>query len=92
MNPTKVQIDQAGRLVLPKPLRDRFRLRGGDSLVVEVRGETIELRPIQSSGQLKRVNGILVFTPPAALANEDYVSQSRDERLDHLMSGIGNDR
>ncbi|HEY3916016.1 MAG TPA: hypothetical protein VGN61_16130, partial [Verrucomicrobiae bacterium] len=60
-------------------------------LAVEVHGDTIELRPTQPLGELKRVNGILVFAPPAALANEDYVSQSRDERIDDLMTGFKKD-
>jgi AbrB family looped-hinge helix DNA binding protein len=91
MKPTKVRIDQAGRLVLPKSLRDRFRLKGGDSLALEVHGDTIELRPTQPLGQLKRVNGVLVFAPPAALANEDHVSQSCDKRIDDLMSCLKKD-
>jgi len=62
MRQTTVQIDQAGRVVLPKGLRDRFRLRGGDTLAIEVRGDAIELRPTRATGTLKRVNGVLVFT------------------------------
>ena len=41
------------RVVLPKALRGRFRLRGGDVLAIEVRGDAIELRPTQAVGQLK---------------------------------------
>jgi AbrB family looped-hinge helix DNA binding protein len=89
MKETIVQIDQAGRMVLPKPLRDRFRLRGGDTLAIEVRGDAIELRPTHAHGQLKRVNGVLVFTGPAPLGSgEDYVAQSRDERIDDLMRNV----
>jgi AbrB family looped-hinge helix DNA binding protein len=88
MKENTVQIDQAGRVVLPKPLRDRFRLRGGDTLAVEVRGDAIELRPTQPLGQLKRVNGVLVFTSSGSLTNEDFVAQSRDERIEDLISDI----
>jgi len=91
MNKTTVQMDQAGRVVLPKPLRDRFRLRGGDTLAVEVRGDAIELRPTQASGQLKRVNVVLVFTPAGPVRNEDFVAQSRDERIEDMMSGLKKD-
>jgi AbrB family looped-hinge helix DNA binding protein len=88
MKETTVQIDQAGRMVLPKPLRDRFRLKAGDTLAIGVRGDAIELRPTHAHGQLKRVNGVLVFTGSDALANgEDLVAQSRDERIDDLMRG-----
>jgi AbrB family looped-hinge helix DNA binding protein len=85
MKQTTVQIDRAGRVVLPKPLRDRFRLRGGDTLAVEVKGDAIELRPAQTVGDLKRVNGVLVYTAPGSLANEDFVGESREERIDYLM-------
>jgi AbrB family looped-hinge helix DNA binding protein len=85
MKAITVQIDQAGRVVLPKPLRERFRLRGGDTLAVEVKGDAIQLRPTQALGQLKRVNGILVFSAPGTFANEDFVEQSRNERSEDVM-------
>lgn len=88
MNETTIQIDQAGRIVLPKRLRDRFHLRGGDTLAVEVRGETIELRPARSASRLERINGVLVFKGEIPLqAGEDLVAQSREERIDELMHG-----
>lgn len=88
MNETTIQIDRAGRIVLPKRLRDRFHLRGGDTLTIEVRNETIELRPAQSASRLERVNGVLVFTGEVPLqAGEDLVDQSREERIDQLMHG-----
>jgi AbrB family looped-hinge helix DNA binding protein len=89
MKEATVQIDGAGRVVLPKPLRDRFRLRGGDLLAIEVRGDAIELRPTQATGELKRVNGVLVFTAHGPLASAgDLVAQSRDERIDDLMRDV----
>lgn len=85
MNETTVHIDQAGRIVLPKPLRDRFRLRNGDTLAVEAKGDAIELRPIHPVEQLKRINGVLVFGATGSLAAEDFVGQSRDERIDDII-------
>ena len=86
MKEATVQIDQAGRMVLPKPLRDRLHLKTGDKLAFEVKGDAIELRPSRATGQLKRVNGVLVFTGPAPLANgEDLVVESRDERINDLL-------
>lgn len=80
-----VQIDQAGRVVLPKRLRERFRLRGGDTLAIAVRGDAIEMRPVQASGQLKRVNGVLVFAGTGAIeTGEDPVGESREARIDEL--------
>jgi AbrB family looped-hinge helix DNA binding protein len=88
MREKTVQIDQTGRVVLPKLVRDRFHLRGGDTLAIAVSRDTIELRPTSATGQLKRVNGVLVFTGPVPLAGgEDFVAQSRDERIDDLLRG-----
>ena len=85
MRGSTVQIDHAGRLVLPKRLRERFRLRGGDALAIEVRGDAIEFRPVSGSGTLKRVNGVLVFSGGTPLEGaRDFVAEARDERLDDL--------
>jgi AbrB family looped-hinge helix DNA binding protein len=85
MKETTIQIDQVGRVVLPKPLRERFHLRGGDTLAVEVKGDAIQLRPTQAIGHLKRVNGVLVFTAPGSLPEDDFAGQSREERMDDVM-------
>lgn len=38
-------IDRLGRVVVPKPIRDRLQLQGGEQLDVEERDGVIELRP-----------------------------------------------
>jgi AbrB family looped-hinge helix DNA binding protein len=84
-----VQIDSAGRVVLPKKVRERFRLHGGDSLVLEVKGEAIQLRPQQAKARLERVNGVLVFVGEAPLPEgRDLVAESREERIDQLARGM----
>lgn len=77
-----IQIDQAGRVVLPKQLRDSFRLKRGDKLAVAVRGDAIELRPARPSVRLERVNGVLVLAGPPLPG--DLVEETRDERIDEL--------
>jgi len=85
-----VQMDPAGRVVLPKRVRERFRLRGGDTLALEVKGETIELRPQQAKARLERVNGVLVLVSEAPLPEgRDLVAESREERIDELAQGLG---
>jgi len=86
MKETLIQIDQTGRVVLPKPLRDSFRLRGGDMLAVAMHGDAIELRPAQKAGQLKRINGVLVFFGPGQVGTDDLVAQSREERISELTA------
>src|SRR5215813_9934041 len=85
---TKVQLDSAGRVVLPKKIRERFRLQGGDALTLEVKGDAIELRPQKPTAQLRRVNGVLVLVSDMSLpAGRDLITESRDERLDEIAQG-----
>lgn len=85
MKETTVQIDQAGRLVLPKRVRDSFRLKSGDTLSIDVKGDAIELRPTKSSIRLERINGVLVLTGEIPIPSHDLVAESRDERLDEFV-------
>lgn len=39
-------IDRLGRVVVPKPIRERLGLRGGEALEVEERDGVVELRPL----------------------------------------------
>ena len=57
-----ITIDKAGRIVLPKPLRDQFRLKGGAKLRIESVGDHLELTPEQppQAAPLKRSNGLWV--------------------------------
>jgi AbrB family looped-hinge helix DNA binding protein len=83
-----VKIDQAGRVVLPKRLRQRFRLQGGDHLALEVKGDAIQLRPVKPTVRLERINGVLVLVSDMALPEgRDLVFESRDERLDEIAQG-----
>jgi AbrB family looped-hinge helix DNA binding protein len=85
-----VQIDQAGRLVLPKRVRDSLRLKTGDTLAIGVKGDAIELRPTRPAVRLERVNGVLVLTADLQLGIEhDLVAESREERMDDLEKGCG---
>jgi AbrB family looped-hinge helix DNA binding protein len=84
-----VQMDPAGRVVLPKKIRERFRLRGGDLLALEVKGDAIELRPQQSKTRLRRVNGVLVLVNDLSLtAGMDLVSDSREDRIEDIARGV----
>jgi len=57
----KASIDKAGRLVLPKPLRDKLRLAPGDGVLLESEGEQITLRPDRPQATLKKKRGIWVY-------------------------------
>lgn len=56
-----ISLDRAGRVVLPKDLRDKFRLEAGDELLVEESGEQIILRPVRTQPTLKKERGVWVY-------------------------------
>lgn len=79
----KATLDKAGRIVLPKPLRDEFNLEAGDSLEIESSGEDITLRPARGQAQLRKKHGVWVYRsgePLSATTVRDTVREIRRER------------
>jgi AbrB family looped-hinge helix DNA binding protein len=58
---TTLTIDKAGRIVLPKPVRDELQLSPGDSLEVESSDERVILRPVRGTGRIYKKHGVWVF-------------------------------
>jgi AbrB family looped-hinge helix DNA binding protein len=56
-----VTVDKAGRVVLPKALRDQLHLEAGDTLEVESEGDRVTLRPVRSASPLRKEHGVWVF-------------------------------
>ena len=84
-----ITIDKAGRIVLPKPLRDELSLTAGDCLELKQSGEEITLRPIRPASALQKERGIWVYRTGEKLpvsAVEDTIRAVREER-DRVVSG-----
>lgn len=58
----KVTIDGAGRIVVPKALRDELRLQGGTTLEIRVSDGKLELEPVATAMRLVRRGEGLVAT------------------------------
>ncbi len=65
---TTVSIDQAGRIVIPKAVREELHLEPGDTLQLESEGDTVKLRPIRSSTPLIKKRGVWVFRTGSRLS------------------------
>lgn len=80
---TRLTIDKAGRVVIPKHLREELRLEPGDSLDLENVGEQITLRPVRGTGPLTKEQGVWIFRsgePLPASATDHLLESIREER------------
>jgi AbrB family looped-hinge helix DNA binding protein len=48
-NSMKVTIDQVGRLLIPRSLRERIGLAGGGAVEIDIDGADLRIRPIAGS-------------------------------------------
>jgi len=81
-NGMKLKIDKAGRIVLPKPVRERFHLREGSELELEERSDGLTLRPVEQRSSMVRKNGIWVHLGkvPRGFDWDTTVDAIREER------------
>lgn len=56
-----VTIDKAGRVVIPKSIRDRLNLVPGSELGIDVKGNEINLAVNSTESRLKEKRGVLIF-------------------------------
>jgi AbrB family looped-hinge helix DNA binding protein len=83
---TKITLDRAGRVLIPKTLRRELRLGAGDALQLESKGEEITLRPVRTKALLKKERGVWVYQgeiPDASIV--ELIDRERDRRSRELM-------
>ena len=79
----KVTLDKAGRIVLPKPLRQELQLVPGDILEAETSGEQITLSPLRGTAGLHKKRGVWVYRAGEPLSDavvQETLRQVRRER------------
>lgn len=82
---TRLVIAKAGRIVIPKLLREELHLEPGDGLEMDSAGEEIILRPVRGTGALTKEHGVWVFhsgEPLAEAATDGMLQQIREGRDD----------
>jgi AbrB family looped-hinge helix DNA binding protein len=82
----KITLDKAGRVVLPKALRQQMDLAPGDTLQLDSEGERITLRPVRPQAALKKEHGVWVYHgEPAEVSLPDLIDREREKRLRQLV-------
>jgi AbrB family looped-hinge helix DNA binding protein len=87
---TKLTLDKAGRMVIPKTLREDLELGPGDTLELESDGDQIVLRPLRSRPPLEKERGIWVYRTGERLTAsqaQDTLRRVRDKRNRRTVAG-----
>jgi AbrB family looped-hinge helix DNA binding protein len=83
---TKLTLDKAGRVLIPKPLRQELHLDPGDTLQLDSEGDQITLRPMRPKALLKKKHGVWVYQgEPTDASVTAVIDREREKRLRELM-------
>ena len=88
---SKVTLDRAGRVVLPKTLRDELHLSPGDTLDLTVKGDEVTLRPRRGATPLQKERGVWVFRTGEPLAAGETEETLRNIRSQRQRQNTGED-
>jgi AbrB family looped-hinge helix DNA binding protein len=73
----KTTIDRAGRLVIPRPLRDRIGLAGGGEVEIELDGAGIRIAPVPGT-ELREEGGLLIIPATGTRIDDTLVRELID--------------
>ena len=81
-----ITIDKAGRLVLPKSIRDALRVGPGDTLEVTREDDRVILSPVRTRAGLQKELGVWVYRSgePTNASIPDLIDRQREERRREL--------
>jgi AbrB family looped-hinge helix DNA binding protein len=87
---TIAEIDKAGRLVVPKKMREALHLVPGTRVILHQEGETIVLQQEAKPRGLYLKDGTLVYDagPLPPLDIVDWIERDRKDRIDSLMGDL----
>jgi AbrB family looped-hinge helix DNA binding protein len=86
---SKVTLDRAGRVVLPKTLRDEMHLSPGDTLDLTVKGDEVTLRPRRGATPLQKERGVWVFRTGKPLTADETAETLRNIRAQRHRRNAG---
>jgi AbrB family looped-hinge helix DNA binding protein len=83
---SKLSLDKAGRVMIPKSLRQELHLGPGDILQLDSEGEQITLRPLRAKALFKKERGVLVYQgEPTGASVIAVIDRERERRLRELI-------
>jgi AbrB family looped-hinge helix DNA binding protein len=87
LNGMTLRMDKAGRVILPKPLRDRLGLNAGSELEIQETPEGVMLTPADRRPSMIRKQGLWVHTGKLLLGFDSVhaIEDDREERIRKLV-------
>lgn len=67
-------VDEVGRIVLPKPLRDRLRLTPGTKVDVSEYGDGLHVAPVSRTARIEERDGRLVAVADSPITDDDVLA------------------
>ena len=80
-----VTIDKAGRLIVPKKVRERLGLKSGDKLKIDVVGERIELEAQGDETKVETRNGRRVIVGTGDVDVVKAIEATREEQVERIL-------
>lgn len=85
----KATIDSAGRVLIPKKVRDELRLGPGDRLDLEFESDQVVLRPARLSTSIRKENGVWIFRSGRGISSAETEKALYDLRQARDRSSRG---
>jgi AbrB family looped-hinge helix DNA binding protein len=86
---SKVTLDSAGRVLIPKSTREELRLEPGDTLALETDGERVTLSPVRSASAMRKEGGVWVFRSGRSVSHAETEARLQDIRRSRERSAHG---
>jgi AbrB family looped-hinge helix DNA binding protein len=74
-----LQLDERGRLVLPKAVRELLQLQSGEKLMASIKGGILKITPIRD--QIAKARGILAKVNSKRCLSDELIAERRKEAL-----------
>lgn len=87
----KLTMDRAGRVAIPKALREELELDAGDNLELQCEGEQIILRPLRRRPALEKERGIWVYRTGERLSTsvaQETLKRVRERRTRRSLGSV----